>query len=44
VVQRLRQPIGAQERHDCQPIDIDFTFSDFRKTKEQNRRILQEFG
>lgn len=38
------QPIGAQERHDYQPINIDFTFSDFRRTKEQNRRILQEFG
>jgi len=38
------QPIGAQERHDYQPINIDFTFGDFRRTKEQNRRILQEFG
>lgn len=38
------QPIGAQERHDYQPINIDFTLSDFRKTKEQNRRILYEFG
>ena len=27
---REGQPIGAQERHDYQPINIDFTFSDFR--------------
>jgi hypothetical protein len=38
------QPIGAQERHDYQPINIDFTFSDFRRTREQNRRIFHEFG
>lgn len=38
------QPIGAQERHDYQPINIDFTFSEFRRTAEQNRRILHEFG
>lgn len=36
--------IGAQERHDYQPINIDFTFGEFRKTREQNRRILGEFG
>jgi hypothetical protein len=41
---REGQPIGAQERHDYQPINIDFTFSDFRKTRDQNRRILQEFA
>ena len=38
------QPIGAQERHDYQPINIDYTFKDFRKTREYNRKILQEFG
>lgn len=38
------QPIGAQERHDYQPVNIDFTFSDFRRTKNQNKRILEEFG
>src|SRR5690348_8036980 len=38
------QPIGAQERHDYQPINIDYTFSDFRRTRDQNRQILQEFG
>ncbi len=41
---RHGQPIGAQERHDYQPINIDFTFADFRRTVEQNRRIFQEFG
>ena len=38
------QPIGAQERHDYQPINIDFTFSDFRTTRDQNLRIFHEFG
>jgi hypothetical protein len=38
------QPCGAQERHDYQPINIDFTFSDFSRTRRQNERILHEFG
>ncbi len=38
------QPIGAQERHDYQPVNIDFTLSAFRRTSDQNRRILDEFG
>ncbi|MBV8831795.1 MAG: hypothetical protein JO108_21505 [Acidobacteriaceae bacterium] len=41
---RLGQPLGAQERHDYQPINIDFTFSDFKKTASQNRKIFNEFG
>jgi energy-coupling factor transporter ATP-binding protein EcfA2 len=41
---RLGQPIGAQERHDYQPINIDFTFADFKKTVNQNRDIFHEFG
>lgn len=41
---RSGQPIGAQERHDYQPINIDFTFGDFRRTVEQNRKIFHEFG
>ena len=41
---RLRQPLGAQERHDYQPINIDFTLSDFRKTADQNYKIFLEFG
>lgn len=43
-VDREGQPIGAQERHDFQPINIDYTFADFRKTRDQNKRIFQEFG
>lgn len=41
---RAGQPIGAQERHDYQPINIDFTFSEFQKTVDQNRSIFHEFG
>jgi len=41
---RTGQPTGAQERHDYQPINIDFTFADFRKTENQMRRIFHEFG
>jgi hypothetical protein len=38
------QPIGAQERHDYQPINIDYNFSEFKKTSNQNWEILQQFG
>lgn len=38
------QPIGAQERHDYQPINIDYTFNDFKKTERQNWEILEKFG
>ncbi|WP_200912678.1 hypothetical protein [Methylobacterium sp. Leaf99] len=38
------QPIGIQERHDFQPINIDYTFSDFKKTANQNWQILEQFG
>lgn len=41
---REGQPIGAQERHDYQPINIDFTFSEFPKTLHQNRLIFHEFA
>lgn len=43
-VDREGQPIGAQERHDYQPINIDYTFSDFERTKKQNWEILCEYG
>jgi hypothetical protein len=43
-VDRHGQPIGAQERHDYQPINIDYTFSDFAKTRTQNRQILLEYA
>lgn len=38
------QPIGAQERHDFQPINIEFSFTEFKKTKARNEKILFEFG
>jgi len=38
------QPIGAQERHDYQSINVDFTFIDFQKTYQQNLNILYAFG
>ncbi len=41
---RSGQPIGAQERHDYQPINIDFAFTDFRRTASQNHLIFGEFA
>ena len=38
------QPIGAQERHDYQSINIDYTFSDFDRTRQQNWDILVAFA
>ncbi len=38
------QPIGVQERHDYQPIVIDFTFQDFRKTENQIKDIFYKYG
>jgi hypothetical protein len=43
-IDRDGQPIGAQERHDYQPIDIDFTFSDLNRTIQQNKSIFHRFG
>lgn len=43
-VDRDGQPTGAQERHDYQPINIDYTFSNFEKTRKQNWSILIEFA
>jgi energy-coupling factor transporter ATP-binding protein EcfA2 len=42
--ERKGQPVGAQERHDYQPIDIDFTFQDFPKTEKQVLDIFHEFA
>jgi hypothetical protein len=42
--ERAGQPVGAQERHDYQPVDIDFTFQDFRKTEKQVSAIFHEFA
>lgn len=41
---RGNQPTGAQERHDYQPIDVDFTLADFKKTAAQLREILYRYG
>ena len=41
---RGNQPTGAQERHDYQPIDVDFTLAQFAKTKAQLLQILNRFG
>ena len=41
---RHGQPIGAQERHDYQPINVDFTLADLNKTRDQNKAILHAFG
>lgn len=38
------QPIGAQERHDYQPINIDFAFTEFRRTADQNHQIFEQFA
>lgn len=38
------QPTGAQERHDYQSINIDYTFADFQRTRKQNWAILLEFA
>ena len=43
-INRNGQPIGTQERHDYQPIDIDFTLANFSRTVDQNLKILQQFG
>ncbi len=43
-VDRNGQPFGAQERHDFQPISIDYDFRDFKKTELRNLAILHGFG
>jgi hypothetical protein len=43
-IHREGQPIGAQERHDYQPINIDYTFGDFGRTASQNWQILREYA
>lgn len=41
---RGSQPTGAQERHDYQSINVDFTLAEFTKTAAQLREILYRFG
>lgn len=38
------QPFGAQERHDYQPVNIDYDFSDFQRTQKRNSEILEGFA
>ena len=35
---RNRQPIGVQEHHDYQPINVDFTVADFKRTAESTKK------
>ncbi len=41
---RNHQPIGAQERHDYQPINIDYTLAQYDKTAKQLGKTLQEYA
>jgi len=41
---RNKQPIGVQEHHDYQPINIDFTLAEFSRTSSQLRKILYAYG
>jgi len=43
-IERQGQPIGIQERHDFQPINIDFTFENFSRTRSQNRDIFLKYA
>jgi hypothetical protein len=43
-VDKNGQPFGAQERHDYQPIDVDFNLASFAQTKKQLRNILDALG
>jgi AAA domain-containing protein len=41
---RDKQPIGVQERHDYQPINVDFTLASFKRTAAQLNQILYAYG
>ena len=41
---RSGQPIGAQERHDFQPLNVDYSFADFGRTCTLNKKILYAFA
>lgn len=43
-IERAGQPIGIQERHDYQPVNIDFNFEQFERTRDQNRGIFHEYS
>jgi hypothetical protein len=41
---RQGQPTGAQERHDYQPLNVDFTLQDVGKTEKQLKKIFHAFA
>src|SRR5580704_17261125 len=41
---RKGQPTGAQERHDYQPLNVDFTLQDVSKTEKQLKQIFHAFA
>ncbi len=41
---RNGQPTGAQERHDYQPLNVDFTLQDVVTTEKQLKQIFYAFG
>jgi hypothetical protein len=41
---RKGQPTGAQERHDYQPLNVDFTLQDVGKTEKQLKQIFHAFA
>ena len=41
---RNGQPTGAQERHDYQPLNVDFTLQDVNKTEKQLKQIFHAFA
>jgi hypothetical protein len=41
---RNGQPTGAQERHDYQPVNVDFTLQDVVKTEKQLKEIFHAFA
>lgn len=43
-IERAGQPIGIQERHDYQPVNIDFNFEQFERTRDQNKGIFYEYS
>ena len=43
-VERQGQPVGIQQRHDYQAINIDYSFQSFEKTSEQLKKIFLAFA
>ncbi len=43
-IERTNQPIGIQERHDYQPINVDLNFEQFERTRNENKKIFYEYS